>query len=46
MTTEQRKKDHLKTCLEENVETPTNGFEDVILINKSEIWHLLLKRKK
>jgi isopentenyl-diphosphate delta-isomerase len=35
MTTEQRKKDHLKTCLEENVETPTNGFEDVILINKS-----------
>lgn len=35
MSTEQRKKDHIKICLEENVETPTNGFEDVFLINNS-----------
>ena len=35
MTIEQRKKDHIKICLEERVETPTNGFEDVLLINNS-----------
>lgn len=35
MVLEQRKKDHLKICIQENVETPTAGFEDVILINNS-----------
>lgn len=32
---EQRKKDHIKICIQENVETPTAGFEDVFLINNS-----------
>jgi isopentenyl-diphosphate delta-isomerase len=35
MTTQQRKKDHLKICLEENVETTDNSFNDVILIHNS-----------
>ncbi len=35
MLTEQRKKDHLKICIEENVETQKTGFEEVFLIHKS-----------
>jgi len=35
MLTEQRKKDHLKICLEENVESQRTGFEQVFLIHKS-----------
>jgi isopentenyl-diphosphate delta-isomerase len=35
MTTEQRKKDHIRICLEENVETQRTGFEDVTLIHNS-----------
>jgi len=35
MSTEQRKKDHLKICLENNVETQKTGFEDIFLINNS-----------
>ena len=31
----QRKRDHLKICIQEDVETPTAGFEDVFLINNS-----------
>jgi len=35
MLTEQRKKDHLKICLNKNVETGNTGFEDVTLIHDS-----------
>ncbi len=35
MTTEQRKKDHLKICMEENVESNKACFEDVNLIHNS-----------
>ena len=35
MSTQQRKKDHLRICLEEDVETKTTSFEDVILIHNS-----------
>lgn len=35
MSTEQRKKDHLNICLENNVETQKTGFEDISLINDS-----------
>lgn len=35
MTTQQRKKDHIKICVEESVETNKTGFEDVTLINSS-----------
>lgn len=35
MSIEQRKKDHLMTCLENDVETDGTGFEDVILIHNS-----------
>jgi isopentenyl-diphosphate Delta-isomerase len=35
MSIEQRKKDHLRVCLENQVETQKAGFEDIILINNS-----------
>jgi len=35
MTTQQRKKDHLKICVEESVETNKTGFEDVTLVHSS-----------
>jgi len=35
MTTEQRKKDHIKICLEDNVESKKTGFEDITLIHSS-----------
>ena len=35
MSTEQRKKDHLNICLENNVETQKTDFEDILLINDS-----------
>jgi len=35
MTIEQRKKDHLKICLENDVETNKTDFKDIILINNS-----------
>lgn len=35
MTTKQRKKDHIKICVEEAVETNKTGFEDVTLIHNS-----------
>jgi isopentenyl-diphosphate Delta-isomerase len=35
MSTEQRKKDHLRICSESQVETNKTGFEDVILVNNS-----------
>lgn len=35
MSTEQRKKDHLRTCLENDVETHGTSFEDVLLVNNS-----------
>jgi len=35
MTTEQRKKDHIKICLENNVEIKKTGFEDIFLIHNS-----------
>lgn len=35
MAIEQRKKDHIKICIEENVETPSAGFEDVFFVNRS-----------
>jgi isopentenyl-diphosphate delta-isomerase len=35
MTTQKRKEDHIKICLEEDVERGNTGFEDVILIHNS-----------
>jgi isopentenyl-diphosphate Delta-isomerase len=35
MSIEQRKKNHLRVCLEKNVETHKAGFEDIVLINNS-----------
>ncbi|MFH1229826.1 MAG: type 2 isopentenyl-diphosphate Delta-isomerase [Candidatus Aenigmatarchaeota archaeon] len=35
MTIQERKKEHIKICLEENVETNRAGFEDVTLIHNS-----------
>jgi isopentenyl-diphosphate Delta-isomerase len=35
MSIEQRKKDHLRVCLENNVETQKAGFGDITLINNS-----------
>jgi isopentenyl-diphosphate Delta-isomerase len=35
MTIQQRKKEHIKICLEEDVETNKAGFEDVTLIHNS-----------
>ena len=35
MSIEERKKDHIRICVEKSVETPTAGFEDVFLINNS-----------
>jgi isopentenyl-diphosphate delta-isomerase len=35
MTIQERKKNHLKICLEENVETGSAGFYDITLVNDS-----------
>ncbi len=35
MSTEQRKKDHIRICVEEEVETKETGFEDITLISNS-----------
>ena len=35
MSIEQRKKNHIRVCLENDVETQKTGFEDIILINNS-----------
>ena len=35
MSTQQRKKDHIRICLEENVETANHSFEDITLIHNS-----------
>lgn len=35
MSTQQRKKDHIRICLEENVETSDHSFEEITLIHNS-----------
>ena len=35
MTTEQRKKEHIEICLENDVEANDNSFSEVILIHQS-----------